>query len=563
MLKELKKEFSREISKEFGIDTKRVMQSFSVPKEEFGDIATNIAFAIAKEQKKNPVEIAEKLCEILKQNKFTQKISTAGPYVNVYLRSGFYHEALKKIQKEKGNFGRGGKTKETIMVEFFHANTHKGVHIGHIRNISLGEALSKILEFNGKKVIRVNYQGDIGPHVAKCLWGFINLYNQKAPKENRGIWLGKVYFEASKKIQGNIELEQEVQKINQKLYSNDLNLTKIWKETREWCLDDFEKFYLEFGVKFDELYFESQVEKLGKKISLELLKEGIAKKDQNAVIMDLRDDDLGVFVLITREGYPLYSAKDLGLAKIKFDKYKLDKSIHVVGKEQEFHFRQLFKTFEKMGFLEAWKKSYHLIYELVMLPEGKMSSRDGTMVLYEDLKNKLIERTKEEIKKRHLDWDEIEINNIAKKIALAAMKFAMIKIENNKTLVFDWENALNLEGETGPYIQYAYVRTKSILEKENRFDLKKCELDENEKRIIRKMCEFEEIVQKCSEDLSVYNLCEYLLDMANSFNKFYTTSPVLTAENEKKDLRLAIVSCSSQILKNGLELIGIECLDKM
>ncbi len=563
MLKQLKYELSNEISKEYGIEIEKVIQSFGQTKEEYGDIATNIAFIIAKGQKKNPIEIAKGISEKLRKHKFIEKSEISGPYVNLYLNSEFYYEAVKKIETKKEKFGIGKKSKEIIMVEFFHANTHKGVHIGHIRNISLGESLSRILEFNGKNVIRVNYQGDIGPHVAKCLWGFINLYNQKAPKENKGIWLGKVYAEASNKIKGNEKLENEVIQINKKIYAREKEITKIWMETRKWCLDDFDRFYKEFGVNFDELYFESQTEEIGKKISYDLLESGIAKKDQGAIIMDLRNDNLGVFVLVTKEDYPLYSAKDLGLAKLKFEKYNLDKSIHVVGKEQEFHFKQLFKTFEKMGFEDAWKKSYHLIYELVMLPEGKMSSREGTMVLYEDLKNKLLYRAIEEIKKRHTDWDLKTIEKTAEKIMFSAMKFAMIRIENNKTLVFDWDNALNLEGESGPYIQYAYVRTKSILEKSGKIKIKNCHFDENEKRIIRKMCEFEEVVEKCARDLSVYNMCEYLIDMANNFNKFYATSPVLTADDEKKDIRLAIVSCSSQILKNGLELIGIECPEKM
>jgi len=460
-MKEVLNEAAGLISKAAGCSTEKAAAATELSK--VSDIASTIAFEIAKEKKKNPVEIAREIAGKIGKSKNFSNIEAQGPYINFYFSDKFYADALKKLLKEK--FGKGKKTGKQIMVEYFHANTHKGVHIGHIRTASLGESLSRILNFSGNKVIRANYQGDIGPHVAKCLWGFINLYHEKAPRENRGIWLGKVYSEASKKIKDNEELEKEVQEINLKLYSGDKRITEMWKKTRQWCLDDFEKFYREFGIKYDEFYFESQTEKVGKKVALELLEKGIAKKDQGAVIMDLRDDDLGVFILLTKEGYPLYAAKDLGLAKLKFDKYNLDKSIHVVGKEQEFYFRQLFKTFEKAGMKKAAEASYHLIYELVMLPEGKMSSREGTMVLYEDLKDKLLEISKDEIKKRHDDWNEKKINETAIKITLAAIKFSMLRRESNRTITFDWEQALSLEGDTGPYLQYAYVRTNGILKK--------------------------------------------------------------------------------------------------
>lgn len=558
-MKEVLEEVAKLVSESAGCSIERAAATTELSK--VADIASTIAFELAKEKKKNPVEIAKGIAGRIKKSKNFSKIEAQGPYINFYFSDNFYSCALKKMLKEKEKFGKSNKTGKQMMVEYFHANTHKGVHIGHIRTASLGESLSRILEFSGNKVIRANYQGDIGPHVAKCLWGFINLYNEKAPKDNRGVWLGKVYSEASKRIKENEELEKQVQDINLKLYSGDKTITELWKKTRQWCLDDFEKFYKEFGIKYDELYFESQTEKIGKKVALDLLKKGIAKRDQGAVIMDLRDDDLGIFVLLTKEGYPLYSAKDLGLAKLKFDKYDLDKSIHVVGKEQEFYFNQLFKTFEKAGMEKAAKVSYHLIYELVMLPEGKMSSREGTMVLYDDLKEKLLEISKDEIRKRHDDWNEKKISETALKITLAAIKFSMLRRESNRTITFEWEQALSLEGDTGPYLQYAYVRTNGILKKAKYKEKisSKYEFTDNEKNLIKRIYSLPEIVGHSASEFSPHILCEYLLDLATDLNRFYTTSKVITAENkEERETRLGIVAATNLILENGLKLLGIE-----
>lgn len=569
MLNIAKKEIAESIAIVGELEYEEALGSLEIS-QHFGDLASKAAFLLAPRKKENPAKIAGEIATKLKDRKikYVEQIEAKGPYINFYLSDEFYSVALKNMLKQKEKFGKR-KSNKKIIVEYFHANTHKGVHIGHIRNISIGESLCRVLEFAGNKVTRANYQGDIGPHVAKCLWGFLNLYNSKAPDTKRGVWLGKVYADASKKTEGNEELEKQVQEINLKLYSKDKELTKFWKQTRQWCLDDFDEFYKEFGVKFDELYFESQTESIGKEVSLELLKKGVAKQDQGAIIVDLKPDNLGVFVLITKEGYSLYSAKDLGLAKLKFAKHNnVDRSIHIVGKEQEFYFKQLFKTFEKAGgdLTKAAKISHHLIYELVMLPEGKMSSREGTMVLYEDLKERLMDIVIQEVKKRHETWDEKTVLDTSKKIVLAAIKFSMLRRESNRQLIFDWNEALNLEGDSGPYLQYACVRANGIL---RRATYKSAvangyRFNAEEKKLIKRLCELPEITEKCAKDLSLHALAGYLLDVAADMNKFYTTSPVLTAEkDEERKARLAIVMATNILLSSGLALLGIDAPERM
>ena len=546
-----------------------IAQTIENAREGFGDIASKLAFSLAPLEKKSPAEIAKGIVAMMSTQKsgFFSRIESAGPYINLYMSDNAYSFALKKILKEKSKFGKASKTGKKMMVEFFHANTHKGVHIGHIRNISLGESVCRLLEFNGNKVLRCNYQGDIGPHVAKCIWGYLNLHEGKAPETKRGIWLGKVYSDATKKTEGNPELEAQVQDINLKIYSHDKKLSGVWKETRQWCLDDFDEFYKEFDVHFNQFYFESQTESVGKEFALELVKKGVAKVDQEAVIMDFKDESLGVFVLLTKEGYPLYSAKDLGLAKLKFAKYPdLDRSIHVVGKEQEFYFKQLFKTFEKAGMDQEAAISYHLIYELVMLPEGKMSSREGTMVLYEELKEKLLAIVLGEVRKRHADWDEKKVNDTALAITLAAIKFSMARRESNRQLIFDWDQALSTEGDSGPYLQYAYVRTNGILRKAE-FEpsvSKGYAFTDHEKSLIKMLSNFPAAAESAATTLSPHVLCGYLLELAAELNKFYTTSRVLNAEKqEEKETRLAIIAATNAVLGSGLNLLGIKTLEMM
>ncbi len=574
MLSEIKDEAASLLHAACGkkITEEEVARTMEPGKEGFGDLASKLAFSLAPIEKKSPVEIAKDIVAKVPKSKFFSKVEAVGPYVNLYMSDAAYSFALQKIMKQGTKFGRGKKTGKKMMVEYFHANTHKGVHIGHIRNISLGESVCRLLEFSGNKVIRANYQGDIGPHVAKCLWGFINLYGGKAPEEKRGIWLGKVYAEASQKTKGNPELEKQVQDINLKLYSGDKEMTRLWKETRQWCLDDFEEFYKVFGVKFDAFYFESQVEKLGKETVLRILDQGIARKDQGAIIMDLKGDGLGVYVLLTKEGYPLYYAKELGLVQMQFGKYDPDRLIHVVGKEQELYFKQLFKTFERIGaagdklFEKAARASYHLIYELVMLPEGKMSSREGTMVLYEDLKDKLLEIVKGEVRKRHADWDEKKVAETALSITLAAIKFTMVRRESNRQLIFDWDAALSLEGDSGPYLQYAYVRTNGILRKaEFKPQIAKgYAFTAQEKTLIKQLCQFPDSVEGAASTLSPHVLCGYLLELAAELNRFYTTSRVLNAEtDEEKQTRLAMIAATNSVLWSSLDLLGIGTPERM
>lgn len=540
------------------------------PDSKLGDYAFP-CFGLAKQLKKSPIEIAKDLASKLKPNKYIKEIKSTGPYVNFFVNESILAELiLNNISSGKDDYGKAKKKKERVMIEFSQPNTHKGFHIGHLRNASLGDSLVRIMRFNGYDVVAANYIGDIGAHIAKCIWYYLKFYKNKEPKTNKGEWLGSIYTEASKIVAENEEYKKEIQKIQRKLEDGNKELTELWEKTKEWSMQDFYKIYKELGINFDVFFFESQVEKPGKKIVLDMLKKGIAEKSDGAVIINLEKYGLKVFLLLKSDGTSLYSTKDFALAKKKFDDYKIDKSIYVIGSEQRFHLKQLFKTLEIIGFKQA-KKCYHLSYELVMLKEGKMSSRLGNIVLYFELSKKIFEKASKEVEKRHKQWPEKDKEKATKQIAVAAMKFSMLNQDNNKTIVFDINKALDFEGETGPYIQYAHARICSILRKfGKRIDkgfIDKADLsllkEKEETELIKLLGKFPDVVENAASSYKPSLISRYLLDLSQGFNEFYHIHQILKEREELKNTRILLIDSIRQVLKNGLNLLGIEAPEKM
>lgn len=563
-MKDFKEEIELLISKQTGLQRSDIAIE-KPPKDDMGDFAFP-CFSLSKQMKKSPVDIAKELAAKIKAEGIVREIKATGPYVNFFLDSGMIAESMiDEILVDRKGYGRGKDKGRTVLVEFFHANTHKGIHIGHLRNICYGSAVANILEFAGNDVKRVNYQGDIGPHVAKCLWGYLNL-GEHPPHSGKEEWLGKLYAKANQREKEDEKVKEEIKAINKKIYSGDREITELWKKTRQWCLDDFDLFYKEFGVKYDRFYFESEVEKRGTEIAKSLVDKGIAKESEGALIVDLKEFGLGVYVVLTGEGNPVYHTKDLGLAELKAKEFpKIDESLHVVGKEQELYFRQLFKTFELINSPLAGK-SRHLIYELVMLPEGKMSSREGNVILYSDLIAKLKEMACQEVKKRHEDWSKKEIEESTENIAWSALKFGMVSKENNRRMIFDWDQVLDFEGDTGPYVQYAHARICSILAKAEHhphkadFSLLK---EQSEKKIISLLGEFPDIVEKSAREYKTHIVANYLLELSHDFNEFYHECNILKSEKELMKSRMMLILAVKQVLENGLRLLGIKAPERM
>ena len=544
------------------------------PDRKMGDYAFP-CFKLAPIMKKNPQETATTLQKSLKLPKGLEKIETAGSYLNFFVDKGMLAgSVISEILEQGENYGKSSAGKnEQILVEFCQANPLKAFHIGHTRNIVLGEFISKMLEFNGYKIVRVNFQGDVGPHVSRALWAYKNFYAGKEPKGDKGKWLGELYAFASKKIKEDTELEQKMRDMVIELYNGDKKLIPTWKKLRKWSLDYFESIYKQLGINFDRLYFESELEKSGKQIAEELLKKGFAVESEGAIVVDLERYALNKFLILKSDGMPLYSSKDFGLAKLKKKEYpKATKTINVVGAEQDFYFRQLIKTIDllikgkKFG---SYCPTTHLSYGLVMLSEGKMASREGVVVLYATLYEKMYSSVLKETAKRHKGWTKKRISDNAEQISLAAIKFGMLNRENNKVITFDWEKALSLEGETGPYLQYAYARAKSVLRKGKvkKINAKSTDFsilkDATEQEVVSLLAGFPSVVERSRGPLSPHILCNYLVSLSAGFNSFYQKIPILNAEKKEREARLALLSATLVVLETGLNLLGIKALEEM
>lgn len=560
----------RQLSGVLDLSLKEIESILERPPEGVGADLALPCFFLSPKMRKDPRIIASDVAGRLagKPSSLIADVRAIGPYVNFYADwDRMKMLLLKGILRQGDGYGsKKQKKPEKAMAEFCHANTHKAFHIGHVRNICLGESISRILEFSGSRVVRANYQGDIGPHVAKCIWGFKKLYKGKPPKNvDKGVWLGEVYAKANNEAAGNEKLENEIKKINAKLYAGDKSIAKIWKATRQWSLDYYDNVYKDFGVKFNRLYFESQVEKPGKAAAMELLKKGVARRSQGAVVMDFEKEGLGVLVLVTQDGAPLYGAKDLGLARLQ-SRERPDRILHIVGVEQTMYFRQLFRT---LGLMEPGldKKEMHVSYELVNLPTGKMSSRTGSVVTYDELRAKLTELARKVTSQKNPRLRSRRLDKAARLVALGALKYGMLSVSPEKVIVFDWDRALSFEGNSAPYIQYSHARACSILRKA-RFKGKgydaKVLKNEEANALMKQLAAFPETVARAGHDLKPHYVASYAYELAVKFNDFYEKCPVLRARpKELRAARLALVAATRVVLCNALRLLGIEAPEKM
>lgn len=536
------------------------------PSLEFGDYAFP-CFILSKDIRKTPNLVAEYVLGKLQPTDRIEKIKTEGPYVNFFVnRKEFNKDVIVNVWKHKGNYGTVEDDDEKVMVEYSQPNTHKAFHVGHLRNVSIGDSIVKIMKSQGKEVIGANYIGDVGAHIAKCLWYYKKFYKGKVPKNNKGEWLGKLYTKAIQKLDENEEYKEEVSEVLQKLESeNDNDIQKLWRKTKKWSIKDFKEIYGWLDVKFNKYFYESEVEKDGKKLVEKYKKKRLFKESEGALIMDLEEYGLGVFLVLKSDGTSLYSTKDLALAAKKFKEYKIDRSLYVVGSEQKTYFQQLFKTLELMGFKQA-DKCEHISYELVTLPDGKMSSREGNVIYFSELKEKVMKKLEKEVKKRHKKWTKKKTKKTAKQIALGALKFGMTLQDPGRIITFNLDEWTSFDGETGPYVQYACARINSMLRKykDNVQTPEYGRLNTGEEQRLISM--IEEYPDKVSEAASSYKpsiIARHILDIAQLFNEFYHKYPVLRSEDGVKEPRIMLIRAVKQVLENGLGLLGIKAPEEM
>ena len=450
-------------------------------------------------------------------------------------------------------------TAQTIMVEFSQPNTHKVFHVGHTRNVCLGDALAHMLRYLGHKVITANYIGDEGAHIAKCLWQ-VERSGERAPTEHPSEWLGRHYIAATQQLrQDDAEQQQQLSAILQQMETRQGKFYQLWQETRQYCLADFDAIYQWLGTEFDVCYYESEVTPQAKAILQKFIDNGTFTLSEGAYGAEL--GELGFFMVLKSDGNTLYATKDLALAYRKFQQYPLDRSLYVVGAEQSHYFRQLFKTLELMGF-GGKDKNTHLSYGLVRLKEGKMSSRRGNIVPFSMLQEQLSRELAPYLNKYHDTWDAELIEQTLHRLALGTIKYGMLQSDPQKEIIFDLPEWLRFDGNTGPYLMYACARINSIIAKAKIAPA--CEhlhllQEDAEQDLIYQLYRFNYVVQLAASALKPSLLTTYLYTLAKTFSKYYSEHSVLRANSQALSAaRLTLISCCAHTLTTGLRLLGIE-----
>jgi arginyl-tRNA synthetase len=536
------------------------------PQPELGDLAFP-CFELAKKEKRNPKEIAEEIAKKIKipKGSLISKVEAKAGYVNFFLDwEKFSEKFLKKVKKGiKLNLGKGKK----VMVEYSQPNPIHPMHIGHARGTFLGDALSNIFDYLGYKTIRANYMNDVGLQVAKLVTAYNLWAKGKKPEGKPDFWLWQYYVKFHEEASKNPQLEEKAREVLRKFeIEKDKEIIKIWNQLVRWCIDGFKQTYKRLGIKFDIYFFENNFRDFGKKIVELALKKNVAfKSSENTIVSNLEKYGIPNFVLLRSDGTGLYQTSDLGLTVHKFEKYKLDKAIWVVSSQQILYFKQLFKVLELLGY--SWiKNAHHFYFEHVVLPEGKMSSREGRAVMLDEVINKLVEMAYKEVDKRNPKLSKEQKQKLAEKIGIGALKYAILKIEPENQITFDWKQMLSFEGNTAPYLQYAHTRCLGILKKAGKWkpNFKIEKLTEEEKKLVKILARFAEVVEQAAKDLRPHYICNYAYDLATALDKFYEFCPVLKAENKKlKNFRLTLVDATRIILENSLSLLGIEVPEKM
>jgi arginyl-tRNA synthetase len=535
------------------------------PDASFGDFAYPV-FHAAQKMEKKPFELASELAAKIGPTQYIKKIEAKGPYVNFTLNmDSFGNSVLEEVMQLKSKYGYQsvGEGKK-IVIDYAQPNTHKEFHVGHVRNATFGQSLVNLMRVNGYNVIPAAYIGDIGAHVAKALWGIEKFHkDEKFLKKERAKKLGEIYAEATSAVDGNDEFKKEIAEVQSKLEGGDKKWNALWKITRQWSLDQFKDIFKELDIKPEAWYFESEVEGVGKELVKKMLTDGIAKKSDGAIIVDLQEDDLGVFLVLKSDGSSLYSTKDLALALRKDKDYGADRQLFVVDVRQSLYFKQLFATLKRLGFT---KQLAHISYDMVNLPDGTMSSRAGNIVTYEQLRDLMIDKLYQETKKRHEDWQEKKIRKVAHDVAIASITFIMLRQDAQSIITFDMDEALKFDGFTAPYLLYSVARIESIRAKAK----SKAKLNAKllthklEQKMIRKMSEYPDVVERAGASYQSFLLAIWCFDMAQMFNEYYHEVRILDDEDkERMQARLALLDAVEKTMQNALKILNIQTLKEM
>lgn len=563
---DFKLELAKLLSKETQLDESKLFELLEVPRDpELGDFAFP-CFLLAKELKKAPPMIASEIAPKISAE-FIESSTAVGPYINFKIKKDMFAKTiLKNINAELNNFDV---KKEKICLESPGPNTNKPLHLGHVRNMLLGISLKNILRKIGHEVIPVNIVNDRGIHICKSMLAY-KLFGNNTTPESEGMkgdfFVGKYYIKYAQEVEKNPELENQAKEMLVAWEKGDEEVRALWEKMNKWALDGMKITYKNYDLEIDKEYYESETYLAGKQTVIENFEKGIFQKnEEGAIIINLEKEGLGEKVLLRADGTTIYITQDIQLAKERFEDYHMDRMIYVVGSEQEYHFKVLFEVLKKIKFPFA-NNCYHLSYGMVNLTEGKMKSREGTIVDADDFRQNMIDLAKEEVKERYKDLSEEEVNKRAEMIANGAVNFFVLKYDSVKDFEYNPKKSLSFTGDSGPYIQYAHARICSIIRKAKKdiatpnFELLS---QDSEKNIIAKIGNFKEVIEKSANDYKPSTIANYLLELAQMFNSYYHDTQIIGDDLFLMNARLFLIQNIKLVLKEGLALLNIDAPEEM
>lgn len=587
----------------YGADVSEKMVQIQKTKREFEGNLTLVVFPFLKTSRKKPEDTAQEIGEYLKANdENIASFNVVKGFLNLVIAPAAWIGLLNNINAdEKYGEKQAGEDSPLVMIEYSSPNTNKPLHLGHVRNNLLGWSLAQIMQANGNKVVKTNIVNDRGIHICKSMLAWLKYGNGETPETSgkKGDHLIGDYYvafdkhyraevkqlveqytaegmapeEAEKKAKEEAPLIKEAHEMLVKWEQNDPEVRALWKRMNDWVYAGFDETYKAMGVGFDKIYYESDTYLKGKAKVEEGLANGLFfRKDDNSVWADLTDEGLDQKLLLRSDGTSVYMTQDIGTAEMRFKDFPIDKMIYVVGNEQNYHFQVLSILLDRLGF--KWgKELVHFSYGMVELPNGKMKSREGTVVDADELVAEMIydaKKTSEELGKFN-DMTEDERNEIARIVGMGALKYFILKVDARKNMLFNPEESIDFNGNTGPFIQYTYARIRSIMRKAAEQQIAIPEtlngdmpLNEKEVELVQKMSEYGAAVAQAGKDYSPSGIANYCYELTKQFNQFYHDYSILREEDRDKMLvRLVLAQNVAKTIKNGMALLGIEVPERM
>ena len=558
-------------------------------RKEFEGNLTVVVFPFLKASRKKPEDTAQEIGEWLEKNvPAVEKFNVVKGFLNITVSPSFWVEVLNGMVSDP-DYGFVSPTDDSklVMVEYSSPNTNKPLHLGHVRNNLLGYSLSRILEANGNKVVKTNIVNDRGIHICKSMLAWKKWGGGETPESSgkKGDHLiGDYYVEFDKhykqevadlmaagkskqEAEAEAPLMLEAREMLRNWEKGDPEVRHLWQTMNRWVYDGFDETYKRLGVDFDKIYYESDTYLEGKDLVLGGIESGIMyRKDDGSVWADLTADGLDHKLLLRSDGTSVYMTQDIGTAKLRYQDYPIDKMVYVVGNEQNYHFQVLALLLDKLGF--AWGKDLvHFSYGMVELPEGKMKSREGTVVDADDLIDKMIGAAKDASAERFSDMPEEEAAEVARMVGLGALKYFLLKVDPKKNMLFNPKESIDFNGNTGPFLQYTYARIRSVIRRAGDFPAtvpEGVEPNEKESALIQKLADFPNVVKEAGDNYSPALIANYCYDLAKEYNQFYHDYSILKEEDEKvRDLRLILSEEVGKILKKASGLLGMEMPERM